>query len=148
LLKRIETRVAEMTARGEKVRADDNPEVLKGRLEAYRTQTAPLTDYYRSKGALKTVDGMAPVDAVTVALGVLLAPSAKKPAAKKALSKKSGAKKTAAKKTAAKSAKKPKKPKKTRRAARPAAKVKKAKKAKKSGKKRKSAGRKPRRRGG
>ena len=29
LLKRIEKRVAEMTARGEKVRADDNPEVLK-----------------------------------------------------------------------------------------------------------------------
>ena len=32
LIKRIETRVAQMTARGEKVRADDNPEVLKGRL--------------------------------------------------------------------------------------------------------------------
>ena len=46
LLKRIETRVAEMTARGEKLRADDNPEVLKGRLAAYRAQTAPLTDYY------------------------------------------------------------------------------------------------------
>jgi len=42
LLKRIETRVAEMTARGEKLRADDNPEVLKGRLAAYRAQTAPL----------------------------------------------------------------------------------------------------------
>ena len=36
LVKRIETRVAEMTARGEKLRADDNPEVLKGRLAAYR----------------------------------------------------------------------------------------------------------------
>ncbi|MBX3507070.1 MAG: adenylate kinase, partial [Parvibaculum sp.] len=29
LLKRIETRIAEMTARGETVRADDNPEALK-----------------------------------------------------------------------------------------------------------------------
>ncbi|HSL78286.1 MAG TPA: adenylate kinase, partial [Pseudolabrys sp.] len=42
LLRRIERRVAEMTARGEKVRADDNPDVLRGRLAAYRTQTAPL----------------------------------------------------------------------------------------------------------
>src|SRR5471032_1090468 len=62
LVKRIETRVAEMTARGEKLRADDNPEVLKGRLAAYRAQTAPLTDYYARKGMLKAVDGMAPVD--------------------------------------------------------------------------------------
>src|SRR6185312_7444388 len=36
LIKRIETRVAQMTARGEKVRADDNAEALKKRLEAYR----------------------------------------------------------------------------------------------------------------
>ena len=50
LLKRIETRVAEMTARGEKLRADDNPEVLKGRLAAYRAQTAPLADYYAGQG--------------------------------------------------------------------------------------------------
>src|SRR5207244_12520178 len=42
LLKRIEKRVAEMTARGEKIRSDDNPEVRKGRLSAYREQTAPL----------------------------------------------------------------------------------------------------------
>ena len=46
LLKRIENRVAEMTARGEKLRSDDNPEVLKGRLAAYRAQTAPLANYY------------------------------------------------------------------------------------------------------
>ena len=68
LLKRIETRVAEMTARGEKLRADDNPEVLKGRLAAYRAQTAPLTDHYAGLGQLKTVDGMAPIDAVTAAI--------------------------------------------------------------------------------
>ena len=75
LLKRIETRVAEMTARGEKVRADDNPEVLKGRLAAYRTQTAPLAGYYDAKGALKGVDGMAPVDAVTAAIDGILKPT-------------------------------------------------------------------------
>lgn len=75
LIKRIETRVAEMTARGEKVRADDTPEVLKGRLAAYRTQTAPLAGYYDAKGALKGVDGMAPVDAVTAAIDGILKPS-------------------------------------------------------------------------
>ncbi len=68
LLQRIEKRVAEMTARGEKVRADDNPEVLKGRLTAYRAQTAPLADYYAERGMLKTVDGMAAIDEVTAAI--------------------------------------------------------------------------------
>jgi adenylate kinase len=72
LVKRIETRVAEMTARGEPLRKDDNPEVLKGRLAAYRAQTAPLAGYYDAKGMLRGVDGMAPIDDVTAALGVLL----------------------------------------------------------------------------
>ena len=74
LLQRIEKRVAEMTARGEKVRADDNPEVLKGRLSAYRAQTAPLVDYYASKGMLKSVDGMASIDDVTAAIAGHLEP--------------------------------------------------------------------------
>lgn len=72
LVRRIEKRVAEMTARGEKVRADDNPEVLAGRLAAYRAQTAPLVDYYAAKSSLKSVDGMAPIDEVTAALDRLL----------------------------------------------------------------------------
>src|SRR5690242_11443829 len=62
LLQRIEKRAAEMIARGESVRADDNPEVLKGRLAAYRAQTAPLTGYYAERGMLKGVDGMAAID--------------------------------------------------------------------------------------
>jgi adenylate kinase len=65
LLKRIETRIAEMTARGETVRADDNPEALKKRLDAYRSQTAPLSAYYAGKGTLQEIDGMASIDAVT-----------------------------------------------------------------------------------
>jgi adenylate kinase len=73
LLKRIETRVAEMTARGEKLRSDDNPEVLKGRLAAYRAQTAPLAYYYASKGMHRVVDGMAPIDVVTAAIDNILA---------------------------------------------------------------------------
>jgi adenylate kinase len=65
LIKRIETRAADAQARGEPVRKDDNPEVFKTRLTAYRTQTAPLSAYYRSKGTLKSVDGMKPIDEVT-----------------------------------------------------------------------------------
>jgi adenylate kinase len=68
LLRRIEKRVADMTARGEKVRADDTPEVLKGRLATYRAQTAPLVDYYAAKSLLKSVDGMASIDEVTAAI--------------------------------------------------------------------------------
>lgn len=73
LLKRIETRVADLLARGEPVRADDNPEALKVRLAAYREQTAPLIDYYRRKGLLKTVDGMAPVNDVSATIDRVLA---------------------------------------------------------------------------
>jgi len=73
LLKRIENRVAEMTARGEPLRKDDNPEVLKTRLEAYRRQTAPLTHYYQDKGMLRLVDGMAPIDDVTAAIDGIFA---------------------------------------------------------------------------
>jgi len=75
LIKRIETRVAEMTARGEKLRADDNPDVLRGRLVAYRAQTAPLADYYARKGMLKSVDGMAPIETVMAAIDRLLSPT-------------------------------------------------------------------------
>jgi adenylate kinase len=68
LLDRIENRVAQMKARGEPIRADDNPEVLRKRLAAYREQTAPLIDYYASKGALRTVDGMQGIQEVANAI--------------------------------------------------------------------------------
>lgn len=68
LINRIEKRVAEMQARGESVRADDNPEALKKRLTAYHAQTAPLSHHYRKKGLLKSTDGMAPIDTVTAAI--------------------------------------------------------------------------------
>jgi adenylate kinase len=72
LLRRIETRVAEMTARGESVRADDNAESLKKRLDAYRAQTAPLVSYYRDHGLLHSVDGMAPIADVSAAIERIL----------------------------------------------------------------------------
>lgn len=68
LVKRIENRIAEMQARGEVVRDDDNAEVLHRRLGAYRELTAPLIDYYRLEGVLRSVDGMAPIPDVTAAI--------------------------------------------------------------------------------
>ncbi len=69
-----------MTARGERLRSDDNPEVLKGRLAAYRAQTAPLAGYYAGKRMLKSVDGMAPVEEVSAAIGRLLGAKSQPPA--------------------------------------------------------------------
>jgi len=48
-----------------KRRADDNEETVRTRLEAYHAQTAPILPYYRDKGVLKAVDGMAGIDEVT-----------------------------------------------------------------------------------
>jgi adenylate kinase len=72
LLGRIESRIAGMAAHGEQARPDDNPESLRKRLDAYRAQTAPLVGYYAGKGALRTVDGMAPIDDVTAAIAKIL----------------------------------------------------------------------------
>jgi adenylate kinase len=80
LLKRIQSRVAEMTARGEPVRADDTPEALHKRLEAYRVQTAPLIAFYADKGTLRTVDGMAGIADVAEAIDQILAPTQQSPA--------------------------------------------------------------------
>jgi adenylate kinase len=65
LVERIVKRAMETEARGEPVRKDDNPEVFKTRLEAYRAQTAPLSAYYDGRGMLTSIDGMRPVDDVT-----------------------------------------------------------------------------------
>ena len=46
-------------------RADDNAETVKPRLAAYHAQTAPILPYYKSRGLLRRVDGMAPMDDVT-----------------------------------------------------------------------------------
>ena len=45
-------------------RPDDNAETMKTRMAAYRAQTEPLLPYYRAKGILKKVDGMAAMDEV------------------------------------------------------------------------------------
>src|SRR5688572_10312565 len=69
LIRRIENRVFEMRTSGQPLRPDDNPEVLKQRLTAYRAQTAPLVAYYAGRGLLRTVDGMTSIGEVTAAIG-------------------------------------------------------------------------------
>jgi adenylate kinase len=49
-------------------REDDKAETVRARLEAYHAQTAPLLPYYRAKGLLSVVDGMAEIDQVTAAV--------------------------------------------------------------------------------
>jgi adenylate kinase len=68
LVARMERRVEETKAAGGVVRADDNPQSFKTRLDAYRTQTAPVSAYYAAQGELKQVDGMAPIAEVAAAI--------------------------------------------------------------------------------
>ena len=72
LLARIAKRASDTLACGGTVRADDTPEAFKTRLDAYHAETAPVAAFYAKKAILKTVDGMAPVDAVTEAIDQVL----------------------------------------------------------------------------
>jgi len=90
LLQRVESRVAEMRARGEDVRIDDTPEVLTKRLASYRSQTEPLIHYYSERRKLLTVDGMMTIEHVTreinrilAAIGAVAAKAAEKTGAAK-----------------------------------------------------------------
>jgi adenylate kinase len=53
-------------------RPDDTAETVKARLEAYRKQTAPILPYYRAKGLLRSIDGMADIDSVTRQIETIL----------------------------------------------------------------------------
>ena len=95
LLNRVETRVAEMRARGEEVRIDDTPEVLSKRLASYRSLTEPLIHYYSERRKLLTVDGMMTIEHVTREINRILAAigAAETKTAQKAAAAKKGAKK-------------------------------------------------------
>jgi adenylate kinase len=100
LLQRVETRVAEMRARGEEVRIDDTQEVLTKRLASYRSMTEPLIHYYSERRKLLTVDGMMTIEHVTreinrilAAIGAVEAKASKKAGAAKRIAK--GAKSSA-----------------------------------------------------
>ncbi|MCF8495174.1 MAG: adenylate kinase [Alphaproteobacteria bacterium] len=72
LIERIKSRADESGA----ARSDDNEDVLRHRLEVYHNQTAPILPYYESKGLLRRVDGMKPIDAVTEQIEATLAAKA------------------------------------------------------------------------
>ncbi|WFP74190.1 adenylate kinase [Mesorhizobium sp. WSM4906] len=77
LVGRVVKRAEDAKAAGQPVRKDDNPAVFEERLREYYKKTAPLTGYYYAKGRLKTVDGMASIDAVTAEIERVLAATAK-----------------------------------------------------------------------
>src|SRR4029077_20924811 len=75
----------------EPLRADDNPGVLRQRLEAYRRQTAPLGAYYRKQNTLRTVNRIGRIPDVAAVIDKALSQSPEpKPA-------RNGAKRAAAK---------------------------------------------------
>lgn len=54
-------------------RTDDNEETVRARMKTYHEQTMPLLPYYQGKNVLKQVDGMKPMDEVTVDICDVLA---------------------------------------------------------------------------
>jgi len=56
------------------IRDDDKPEAIQKRLEVYRSQTAPLIDFYRGKGLLLDIDARPMIDEIVInfkkALGI------------------------------------------------------------------------------
>lgn len=65
-------RIRERDAAAGVSRADDTPEVLAKRLDVYRAQTAPILPYYEQAGRLQKVDGMMPIDNVSMAIDGIL----------------------------------------------------------------------------
>ena len=81
LIRRIEGRAAETSARGEPVRKDDDPEVFKTRLAAYNRDTAVVAPCYKARGQLVEIDGMRPIEEVAEAVRRALAPAGRVDAA-------------------------------------------------------------------
>ena len=65
-------RAADAKAAGAPARKDDDPEVFKSRLAAYERDTAAVTPFYRERGLLHEVDGMAPVGDVAKAIDAVV----------------------------------------------------------------------------
>ena len=72
LVDRILSRAAAAKAAGQPARNDDDPEVFKSRFAAYERDTAAVTPFYRERGLLHLVDGMAPIDRVASAIDAVL----------------------------------------------------------------------------
>jgi adenylate kinase len=54
-------------------RADDKRETMQARLDAYNRQTAPILPHYAAQGSLRSLDGMADIDAVARQIDAVLA---------------------------------------------------------------------------
>jgi adenylate kinase len=54
-------------------RPDDRPEAVAARFDVYRRQTEPILPYYRARGLLRVVNGMAEIDDVTRRIADILA---------------------------------------------------------------------------
>lgn len=72
LIKRVENRVAETLARGEKVRPDDSLEKFMGRLKVYNEQTLPTLPHYVSQGKVRRIDGMRSIGGVAAQIDAIL----------------------------------------------------------------------------
>ena len=57
-------------------RADDTEETVKSRLAAYHAETAPIIPWYRERGQLQLVDGMADIEEVAAQIAKVLSPAA------------------------------------------------------------------------
>ena len=71
LFARIENRASERRRTGT-ARSDDSAEILRRRLAIYHENSAPLLPYYRAKGLLRSVDGMASIEGVASQIDNLL----------------------------------------------------------------------------
>jgi adenylate kinase len=55
-----------------KRRPDDNEQTVRTRMAEYREKTAPILPFYKAKGLVRRVDGMAAVDAVSAEIDAIL----------------------------------------------------------------------------
>jgi adenylate kinase len=72
LIERIMRRAEQAKVSGQAARKDDDPAVFQTRLDAYRRDTAAVTPYYRDKGLLHVIDGMAPIDSVAKSIDAIV----------------------------------------------------------------------------
>ncbi len=56
----------------EQGRTDDNEETIRTRMQVYSDQTAPLVDYYESRGKLRSVEGVGAVEEVFARISEVL----------------------------------------------------------------------------
>ena len=72
LVEQIVRRAEDAKAAGASARKDDDPEVFKSRLATYERDTAAVTPFYRERGLLHEVDGMASVGDVAKAIDAVV----------------------------------------------------------------------------